>query len=536
MTVFKGPSGSGKTTLLSIIGCMAKPTGRPGLRRRAGRSRACPSASSPTSAARTFGFIFQQFHLIRGISALENVMLPAYPTGEPHARPPGAGAAPARAVRACPAKADSRVEWLSGGEAQRVAIARALINEPAVVIADEPTAHLDTKLSRDFMAGMERLKAEGKTILIASHDPLVYESAMVDRVVEMRDGRIIDGAARMILHPAILALLIGSFLVLGMIVYAAWWGWQVIGGWDLQSGSERQLLLEKKTYLVSTLMVYAFAFQILSFFLLVYVADDLHRLFVGAMCAAGTLNVNEYGYPAVVLKVLNCVLAGVWLVLNHADNRAVDYPLIRRKYTLLLVILPLVAVEAYYQAVYFLNLKADVITSCCGSLFSADETGVGAGLAGLPIGPTAAAFAAVLAAALLSGAAGLWTRRWTRVLAVSGTLALPVSVAALISFISLYFYELPTHHCPFCILQREYGYVGYLIYATLLVRRDRRRGVVGADPARPGPQPAARAPPHPPAPRGHGRHRLRAVRARRWGPDLVFRAVAGRAVRGDRCS
>ena len=88
------------------------------------------------------------------------------------------------------ARALSRSEWLSGGEAQRTAIARALINDPAVIIADEPTAHLDTKLSRDFLGIMERLNAEGKTILIASHDPLVYESAQVDRVVEMRDGRI----------------------------------------------------------------------------------------------------------------------------------------------------------------------------------------------------------------------------------------------------------------------------------------------------------------------------------------------------------
>ena len=209
----------------------------------------------------------------------------------------------------------------------------------------------------------------------------------------------------MILHPAIMALMIGSFLVLGMIVYAAGWGWRVIDGWDLKSGSERQLMLEKKTYLISTLMVYALSFQILSLFLLVYLADDLHRLFVGAMCAAGTLNVNEYGYPAVVLKGLNCVLAGVWLVMNHADSRAVDYPLIRRKYTLLLVLLPLVAVEVYYQTVYFLNLKANVITSCCGSLFSVDETGVGAGLAGLPIGPTAAVFGMVLGTALLAGVA-----------------------------------------------------------------------------------------------------------------------------------
>ena len=116
-------------------------------------------------------------------------MLPAYTTGEKHT------ALRDRALRLLglfdlSAKVRARVEWLSGGEAQRVTIARALVNNPAVVIADEPTAHLDTKLSMDFLGIMGQLNAEGKTILIASHDPLVYESALVDRVVEMRDGRI----------------------------------------------------------------------------------------------------------------------------------------------------------------------------------------------------------------------------------------------------------------------------------------------------------------------------------------------------------
>lgn len=188
VTVFKGPSGSGKTTLLSIVGAMAKPTsGRVFVEGR--EITSLPERFLTEIRRRTFGFIFQQFHLIRGISALENVMLPAYTTGEKHA------ALRERALRllelfGLSAKTRSRVEWLSGGEAQRVAIARALVNNPAVLIADEPTAHLDTTLSRDFLGIMERLNSEGKTILIASHDPLVYESGMVDRVVEMRDGKI----------------------------------------------------------------------------------------------------------------------------------------------------------------------------------------------------------------------------------------------------------------------------------------------------------------------------------------------------------
>ena len=143
---------------------------------------------------KTFGFIFQQFNLIQGITAIENVMLPAYPIGESF-QPLKQRAEKLLELFNLAHKAAAKVEWLSGGEAQRVAIARALINNPAVIIADEPTAHLDTKLSRELMATVEDFKAEGKTILIASHDPIVHDSPVVDRVVDMRDGKIVAGGA-----------------------------------------------------------------------------------------------------------------------------------------------------------------------------------------------------------------------------------------------------------------------------------------------------------------------------------------------------
>jgi putative ABC transport system ATP-binding protein len=204
ITVFKGPSGSGKTSLLTMIGCMARPTsGRIFLK---GIAAAVPFqqegietveiTSLPerflTSIRRsTFGFIFQQFNLVNGISVLENVMLPAYTTGE--------GLAQFR-VRALSlleqfniARHETqRVELLSGGELQRVAIARALINNPAIIIADEPTAHLDSKLSQEFMAIVGGLKSEGKSVLIASHDPLVFDSPLIDTLVEMRDGEVVS--------------------------------------------------------------------------------------------------------------------------------------------------------------------------------------------------------------------------------------------------------------------------------------------------------------------------------------------------------
>jgi putative ABC transport system ATP-binding protein len=193
-TVLKGPSGSGKTTLLSILGCMARPTsGRIFL---GGREiTSLPERFLTEIRRKTFGFIFQQFHLVKGLSALENVMAPAYPLGERKE------ALRARAMGLLDRfevdrKASSKVEWLSGGETQRVAIARALINDPSTLIADEPTAHLDSRLSAEFLEIVRDLADRGKTVIIASHDPLVYESGCVAAVLTMRDGRVLKEEAR----------------------------------------------------------------------------------------------------------------------------------------------------------------------------------------------------------------------------------------------------------------------------------------------------------------------------------------------------
>jgi hypothetical protein len=168
----------------------------------------------------------------------------------------------------------------------------------------------------------------------------------------------------MILHPAILALLLGSLLTCLMILYAGWYGVRILRGWDLSSGSELQLELEKRTYLISTLLSYALAFELISLFLFIFTADRLHPLFTGSMCAAGTLNANGFGYPLLLPKIVYFLLAGVWLILNHADNRGFDYPLIRIKYTLLVPIVPLALLELLYLFSYFSGLHADVITSC----------------------------------------------------------------------------------------------------------------------------------------------------------------------------
>ena len=193
ITCLKGASGSGKTTLLSMIGCLSRPTsGRITLDDR--MVSGLPERFLTEIRRHTFGFIFQKFNLIQGLSVLENIMLPAYPLGLHH------GKLKASAERLLEqfelgSKRSNPVEWLSGGEAQRVAICRAMINDPRILIADEPTANLDTRLSRELMQLMDGLRQSGKTILVTSHDPLVFGSPVVDRVVEMRDGMLLEAGS-----------------------------------------------------------------------------------------------------------------------------------------------------------------------------------------------------------------------------------------------------------------------------------------------------------------------------------------------------
>jgi len=188
-TALRGPSGSGKTTLLGLIGGLSRPSR--GRVRLDGRDiSALPERFLTELRRLRFGFIFQQFQLIRDLSVLENVMLPAIPTGQPYRQVRDRALALLDDLELAP-RAQAKAQWLSGGEAQRVAIARALINDPPVILADEPTAHLDSGLSRQILAVLAELGAQGRTVILSSHDPLVFEVGLVQRVIDIRDGALL---------------------------------------------------------------------------------------------------------------------------------------------------------------------------------------------------------------------------------------------------------------------------------------------------------------------------------------------------------
>ncbi|MEE4241767.1 MAG: ABC transporter ATP-binding protein [Desulfopila sp.] len=187
----RGPSGSGKSTLLSIIGCLYPPTS--GTAIICGRQIArLPDHFLTRHRRENIGFIFQRFNLIESLTVLENITLPLLPLGVPPAE---------RTVRARKVMEELqighrekfRVNGISGGEMQRVAIGRALINNPRLLLADEPTAHLDPQLRSSFMDAMADLKKSGKTIVITSHDIQVTGHPKVDRCFTMEDGTMTAG-------------------------------------------------------------------------------------------------------------------------------------------------------------------------------------------------------------------------------------------------------------------------------------------------------------------------------------------------------
>jgi len=273
----------------------------------------------------------------------------------------------------------------------------------------------------------------------------------------------------MILHPAILALLLGGLLVNLLLLKAAQVGWQVMRHWRPEVADERQLDLERRSDLVTTLAHHALAFVVLSLPLFVFTAENLHPLFTGAMCATGTLNAAPYGWQVLFLKLWLFFLGGFWVIANHYDRQVESAPLLRLKYAALILLAPLSVLDLLLTYSYFSGLRPKVITSCCGSLFSSGSDNLAAEVASLEPGLAVTLFFGALALYTLLLVTGLITNHPLAFL-LTGLGAVGfflVSLAAILSFLSLYIYQLPTHHCPFDMLQGGYHYLGYPLYLGL---------------------------------------------------------------------
>jgi len=190
LLVLKGASGSGKSTILSCLAGLSKPTtGEIVIDN--DRISKLPDNFASLFRREKIGFIFQKYNLIPTLSVKENILLPLIPENIPSNKIKELLDKVMKKFK-IDHKKDELVKNLSGGEQQRVAIARSQVNNPKYIIADEPTANLDKELSLHFIEILKELKNDGKTIIVATHDPLFFELDFVDSVIEISNGEILN--------------------------------------------------------------------------------------------------------------------------------------------------------------------------------------------------------------------------------------------------------------------------------------------------------------------------------------------------------
>jgi putative ABC transport system ATP-binding protein len=188
LVILKGVSGSGKSTILSLIAGLLKPTSGDVLVDNKHISK-LPDHFCSQYRRDNIGFIFQKYNLIPTLSVQDNILLPLVPLNleekELHVKLDAV-----MKMFSIEHKKELLVKSLSGGEQQRTALARANVNNPKIILADEPTANLDEKLSKEFIQILKELKSSHKTIIVATHDPLFFDLDFVDRIVEIHNGKL----------------------------------------------------------------------------------------------------------------------------------------------------------------------------------------------------------------------------------------------------------------------------------------------------------------------------------------------------------
>ena len=288
----------------------------------------------------------------------------------------------------------------------------------------------------------------------------------------------------MLLNSWSIALIVCGLIVLFLMGIAARSAVRVLLYWNPVSDSNRQIRLENEIWLTSTLVEYALAIQIVSLIVFVLAADFYSQSIAGAMCATGSLLANDFGMPTLLVKIAGVFFYGFWIVLHQLDIRSEKYPLVRRKYFYLLILLPFLLLDFSLELLFIKGLKPDIITSCCAVVFG-DTAGGGTNLLeGLSHGLSMLLFYGTVGLLVVIGLLFLVKRHhWTAWLYSIGWFwFFFLSLVVVTTEFSSYIYAMPFHKCPFCILQPEYHSIGFFIYPTLFLGSFFGMSVAAVDP------------------------------------------------------
>ncbi len=251
------------------------------------------------------------------------------------------------------------------------------------------------------------------------------------------------------------------FLAFGVMTLGI--SYRMITSFDFGSSTSYQYELERRNVLVSNVVTFLIFLKIPLLFFFLYFIDSLAPTIPGAMCAVGVLNSDKYGGILVIVKVVDIFLLGYWYYINRFDLKTYGFIYTKTKYKLLIFILIMLVLEFGLEFHLFDNISPSKIVSCCGSVFGGESKFFNTLLFDLK-----GNISVILTMTLFLGLILSYLLRRYNIFGLFSILFCIVAIYSLIDFFSTYIYELPTHRCPFCILQKDYYYIGYILYFLLL--------------------------------------------------------------------
>ena len=267
---------------------------------------------------------------------------------------------------------------------------------------------------------------------------------------------------KILLSPEVIVILFTQTLLFVILSIALYHTLYILSHWVKGSTNTMQYSLEKKSYLVSSVVSFSLMVTLLLFTFFTYTINELASLLPGAMCGAGVVGANSFGAPAVAIKFFIILLSLLWLKLNHQDTLSKDFKYFRKKLLFFLFLYLFMLVDLYLTLGFFTNIDTSEPVLCCSCIYtSTQESQLPFSLQTLELVTLFhLSFVLVITAAYF---------KKSLLLFVFSTVHIVLSYYAITYFFAPYIYELPSHKCPYCFLQAEYYFVGYFIYASLIM-------------------------------------------------------------------
>jgi len=237
----------------------------------------------------------------------------------------------------------------------------------------------------------------------------------------------------------------------------------ILKRWKHNTTTSYQYALEKRSYLVLSIISFVLVSKIALLIFFTYTLNELSTIIPGAMCAAGVVKSNIYGNFTLIIKLFVIMLILLWMTLNKGDQRAKNHPFFKQKLYFFIFIFIFIAVELFLEILFFTNISTQTPVLCCSTIYNTIKS-----KNPLPFNLSTKELITLFYLCYIFILSLCYTRKKI-LLSIFSLLYVYIAYHSIVYFFGLYIYELPTHKCPFCMLQSDYYYIGYLIFGSLFV-------------------------------------------------------------------